>query len=116
MMLSSKRKGARERSHAPSQSECTLRIRAAGHGGDTATVLRPAGLAGLGADRAFLAVGHGFDAAGRHALADQDFLHGVGATRAQRQVVLTRAALVAMTFDGDADRRILLQPGGLAAQ
>src|SRR4051812_2657576 len=108
-----KQKGARELSHAPSAKESKVRSGTAGDDGDAAAILCPAAFVGLGADRAFLAVGNGFDPSGRDALAHQKLLHGIGAAGAQRQVVFAGAAFVGMTFNRDANRRILGEPGGL---
>src|SRR5689334_22612242 len=69
--------------------------------GHATTVLRPAGLVGVGADRALLAVGDRADARLVDAQRGQVVRHRVGATLAEREVVLAGAALVAMTFDGD---------------
>src|SRR6202000_2919462 len=97
-----------EKKGAPSQErpfrfERAARLRARPAAGDrrhAAAVLRVAGLARIRAHRALLAVGDGLETAGRHAEADEIFLHRVGAAGAEGEVVLARAALVAMAFDG----------------
>ena len=105
-----KQKGARVLSLAPfsvtrsNPRENSLRVRTAGDDGDAAAILRPAGFVGLGADRTFLAIGHGFDAGGGDALADQILLHGIGAARTQRQIVFAGAAFVGMAFDASRAR------------
>src|SRR5260370_5677901 len=84
--------------------------------GDRATVARPRRL--IGADRigALLAVADGLDARRRDALGAQVLTGGVGAAFAERQVVLARAALVAMALDGDRIIGVFLQPLGLTVQ
>ena len=72
-------------------------------------VLRPAGFGAFGAERLFLAVADGANAIRRNAQRDQRLLGGVGAIVAQRQVVLGRAALVAVALDGELDVGMLLQ-------
>src|SRR5262249_3333970 len=47
---------------------------------------------------------------------DEDVLHRGGAPLAESEVVLARAALVAVTLDGHRHVRILLQPIGLLLQ
>src|SRR5580700_1744973 len=67
-----------------------------------AAVLLPAGFVVVGTLRAFLAVADGLQFIGRNSQLDQEVLGGSGALVAQSQVVLGRAALVAMALDGDA--------------
>src|SRR3546814_6881575 len=43
-------------------------------------------------------------------------LHGIGATLAERQIVLAGAAFVGMTLDDNLPVRILLEPGGLLVE
>src|SRR5258705_8164514 len=64
-----------------------------------APVLGPAGFGLLGADRALLAVGNDRHTVGLDALR-HEIVHGrLGALLTQRQVVLSRAPLVAVAFD-----------------
>src|SRR4051812_44133686 len=81
-----------------------------------AAVLGPGLLVVARVDRALGAVGDRQHPVRRHAQALQVALHRRGAPLAQRDVVLARAALVAVAFDGDGDGRELLQPGGLPLQ
>src|SRR3954454_16012945 len=81
-----------------------------------AAVLGPGLLVVAGIDRTLGAVGDGQHPVRRHAQSLQVALHRRGAPLAQRDVVLARAALVAVAFDGDGDGRELLQPGGLPLQ
>ena len=67
-----------------------------------AAVLLPAGLVALGAEGRLLALADHLDAIGGDAQAHQVALHGVGAAFTEAQVVLRRAALVAVALDGDA--------------
>jgi hypothetical protein len=67
-------------------------------------------------DRTFLAVGDRVDARRINAERDQIILHDRSAALAKGEVVFTRAALVAVAGDHDADRRVGLQPGGLQLQ
>src|ERR1700730_15539171 len=84
--------------------------------GDCPTVARPSGL--VGADRigTLLTVADRLDPRRRDALGDQVLTRGVGAAFAERQVVLARAALVAMALDGDRIVGVFLQPLGLTVQ
>src|SRR4029077_20082864 len=77
--------------------------------GDSAAVARPGGL--VGADRigTLLAVADRLDARRRDALGDQILAGGVGAALTERQIVLARAALVAVAFDGDRIVGVFLQ-------
>ena len=50
------------------------------------------------------------------AVLGQEVAHGLGALGAQRDVVLARAALVGVAFDGDGVLRILLQPARLVGE
>src|ERR1035441_5126516 len=70
-----------------------------------AAVLLPARLVVVGALRRFLAVSDGLQLVARDPQLDEEFLGGGGAPVAESQVVLGRAALVAMALDGDADIR-----------
>src|SRR6185437_698288 len=63
-----------------------------------------------------LAVAQGLEARGGHALGDQVLADRGGAALAEGQVVLARAALVAMAFDGDLVVGVLLQPGSLLVE
>src|SRR5687767_2521906 len=84
--------------------------------GNGATVLRPGGLVGTEDGRTLLAVGHRADALARNAERHQIVAGRIGATRAEGEVVLARAALVAMTLEGHRGLGVLLQPGGLALE
>src|SRR3977135_1627946 len=64
-----------------------------------AAVLRPARDVVTYRDRALLAVGDRAHAAGLHAARDEILTHRLGAPRAERNIVLARAALVSMAFD-----------------
>src|SRR5208282_1585740 len=77
-----------------------------------ATVLRPRGLVRADHRRTLLAVADGGNPPGLDAKGRQILLGGGGAALAERQVVLARAALVAVTLDGHGVLRILLQPLG----
>ena len=88
----------------------------AGHGEVGAAVARPALLGGLLAERDLLAVGHGLQAVGGDAQRDQVVVGGLGAPLAEGQVVLDRAALVAVALDGDAQEVELLQGLGVLGQ
>src|SRR3546814_17746612 len=72
----------------------------------------------IGTERfgAFLAVADRADPRFRHAKRDEIVLGGVGATFAQRQVVIAGAAFVGMPLDRDANIRIGHQPLCLALQ
>src|SRR5271168_2250573 len=83
---------------------------------DTNAVLRPRGLVRAEHDRPLLAVADRAQPAGGDARGDQVVLRGVGTTLAEGEVVLTRAALVAVTLDGEPLVRPLLQPSGLAVE
>src|SRR5262244_333788 len=78
--------------------------------GDAAAVLRERDIVMPRILRPLLAVGDRLDAVGIDAERDEIILHGVGATLAERQVVLARAALVAMALDRDRVLPVLLQP------
>src|SRR4051812_49424298 len=75
-----------------------------------------AGFGLLAADRQLLAVADRRKTAGRDAERHQVILRGFRATRAEREVVLDGAALIAMPFDLGPGARVLLQPGGVRAQ
>src|SRR5437660_10645159 len=81
-----------------------------------ATVLSPAALGVLGADGPLLAVGDDGDAGGRQSLREQ-LVHGrPRAPLAQRQVVLVRAALVAVPLDEHEVIAPRLQPAGIGIE
>src|SRR5581483_657877 len=82
----------------------------------TAAILRPAGLARLAAEGRFLAEAPHLDALRRHAEAHQVVADGCRAAFAEREVVLRRAALVAVPLDEDARRRPPRQPGRIALE
>src|SRR5271157_6372048 len=64
-------------------------------------VLLPARLVGLGANRPLLAVADGPQPVGRHPQLLQELLGATGAPVAEAEVVLRRAALVAIAFEHD---------------
>src|SRR5581483_331666 len=72
-----------------------------------APVLLPTLFVGLGAERLLFAVADGLDAVGADAGLHQGLLDGVGAVIAQCQVVLGRAAFVAVPLDGELDVGVL---------
>src|SRR5579883_671508 len=78
-----------------------------------ATVLRPGRLVRADHRRTLLAVADRRHAIRRDAERDEHVLHRGGATLAESQVVLARAALVAMAFDRDCHVGVLLKPVGL---
>src|SRR5437867_2448390 len=87
-----------------------------------AAILRPRLLVVSGGERPFLTVGHGLDPTPIDAVADEVLLRRRGAAIAERQVVLVRAALVAVPADADAqggvsleDRHLLVQDRGVPA-
>src|SRR5439155_11245427 len=81
-----------------------------------AAVLGPRGLVVSRVERKFFAVAHRTEAIGGDAERDQIRARGDGAPLAQRQIVLGRAALVAVAFDRHAPARILLQHGGVGVE
>ena len=87
-----------------------------GDGEVRAAVPRPALLVGLLAERDLLAVRHRLQAGGVDAQRDQVVVGGLRAPLAQRQVVLDRAALVAVALDRDAEEVELLQGVGVLRQ
>src|SRR5690606_30871139 len=80
-----------------------------------ATVLRPAALGRLGADRTLFAVAHDFQLAGRTTGSLQGRVDGIAAALAQGLVVGARAALVGVALQGDAGGRTVTQVLGVAA-
>src|SRR4029077_15246927 len=74
-----------------------------------AAVLLPASLVVLRAERLLLAEADGAEAVGRNAQRDKILLDGAGAAIAKAEVVFGGAALVAVAFDDDFDRRGPLQ-------
>src|SRR6185369_10223034 len=71
------------------------------------SVLGPGFLAVARVDRLFLTVADGGEALGRDAEVDQVIAGRLGPALAQRHVVLVGAALVAIPFDPELDRRLL---------
>src|SRR6516162_2629943 len=69
----------------------------------SAAVLLPAGFVRLGAERLLLPIADGLDAARIHTGRDHGILDRVGATIAEGQVVLGRAAFVAMSLNRELD-------------
>src|SRR5215831_9543673 len=78
--------------------------------GDGAAVLRPGLLVRAGRIGILLAVAGGPDALSRNALGNQILACGIGTPLAERQVVLARAALVAVAGNGNGVVGVLLQP------
>src|SRR3954462_1640787 len=76
-----------------------------------ATVLLPAGLVVLGANRALLAVRHEVEAICRNAVVNEVPLGACRTALAEGQVVLVGATLVSVTLDTDSHARVSLQPG-----
>src|SRR5208282_2179536 len=67
----------------------------------SAAVLLPAAFVRLGAERFLFAVAEGLDAIAGHSSLDDRILHRVRAIGAQGQVIFGRAALVAVSLDGE---------------
>src|SRR6266704_1604902 len=74
-----------------------------------ATVLLPATFVVLHAERLFLAVADGAQPVCGNSERDDVLLHGAGAAIAETQIVFGGAALVAVSFDGRLDLRVVLQ-------
>src|SRR3954452_18855285 len=74
----------------------------------------------ISANRSFLTVADRFEFVARDAHAAQSITNGGRATTSQADVVLRRAPLIAMTFDGHHERRIHgedgFQSGGIGTQ
>src|SRR5206468_2595733 len=81
-----------------------------------AAVPRVAGLALLAAERQLLAVADRGKPIGGDAERDEVVLHRLRAARAERKVVLDRAALVAVALDLGARARVVLQPLGVRGE
>src|SRR6266850_2034298 len=75
----------------------------------TATVLLPASLGVLQAERLFLAVADGAQPVRGDAERYEELLHGAGAAVAEAEVVFRRTTLIAVAFDGYLEPRILFQ-------
>src|SRR5581483_5094104 len=73
-------------------------------------------LVGVGAERLLFAVADGLDAVGADAGLHQGLLDGVGAVIAQCQVVLGRAAFVAVPLDGELNVGVLREELSVALQ
>src|SRR5690606_19569752 len=73
-------------------------------------ILRPAGNVVTDRNRALLAVGDGANPGRADPVAREIVANRLGAACAERDVVLTRAALVGVSLDGDRILRIPLQP------
>src|SRR5215469_17888382 len=86
------------------------------HGRYRAAVLRVGLFARAGNGGALLAVADRRNAGSRNARRNQDVLRRLGAPLAEREIVLARAALVAMALDRDCNVRIAPQPIGLSRQ
>ena len=82
----------------------------------SATVLLPAALVVLRADRPLLTVADGADTAGLDALADEVVHRRARATIAKAEVVLVGATFVAVTFDEHELVAVLLQPPGVRVE
>src|SRR5712671_7868529 len=74
-----------------------------------AAILLPTGFVGFGAERFLLAVADGLDAIATNSGLHEGILDCVRTVGAESEVVLGGAALVAVSFDRDADIRMLLQ-------
>src|SRR5947209_770777 len=74
-----------------------------------ATVLLPATFVVLHAEGLFLAVADGAQPVCRNSERDKVLLHGAGAAIAVAQIVFGGAALVAVSFDGHLNLRVVLQ-------
>src|SRR5438132_2038258 len=74
-----------------------------------AAILLPASLVTLSAEGFLLAVADRLDPAGVNAPCSQRVLHRRGTLVAQRQVVLRRAPLVAVSFNGEVEVGMLVQ-------
>src|SRR5216683_811112 len=86
-----------------------------GHDKVAAAVLLPAGFVALHAEGLFFAVADSADAVGADAQRNHVLLDGSGATVAERKVVFSGTALIAVAFDDDLDLRMIAQKiGGLA--
>src|SRR6185369_15243911 len=94
----------------------SLHSRAGDERGVAVAVVLVGRVSGSGVDRLLLAVGDGRDASGLNAVADQELAHGVGAPRAEGEVVLAGAAFVAVALDAHLHRRVALQPFGLSLE
>src|SRR5713101_6576080 len=73
------------------------------------TVLRPAGNVVAHRDRAFLAVGNRAHALRLDAARGEIVAHGLRAPGTERDVVLARATLIGMAFDGEGVLVVVLQ-------
>jgi hypothetical protein len=80
-----------------------------------AAVLLPTLLVGLSAERLLLAVTDGLDAAGIDACLHQGVLYGIGAVIAESQVVFSRAALVTVSLNREAERGTERRPEPIPA-
>src|ERR1700733_2700505 len=67
-------------------------------------ILLPASLIGLAAELLLLAVAHGAHAVRAHTPVDQRLLGRIGTVFTQRQVVLSRSAVIAISPDNDLER------------
>src|SRR5260370_40394180 len=74
-----------------------------------ATVLLPASLVALSAEGLLLAEAGGVEAIGSNSERLEILLDGIGSANAEAEVVLRRAALVAVAFNGCFDGRVRLQ-------
>src|SRR5256885_14846577 len=72
-------------------------------------VLLPAGLIRLGAERLLFAVTDCLNAIGTYSRSNPRILDRAGTVIAERQIVLSCAALVAVSFDREIHARMLLQ-------
>jgi hypothetical protein len=79
-----------------------------------AAVSFEAGFALIAAGRSRLAVADRVHPACRDALSNEVLSDGIGAAVAQTEIVFFAAALVAVTFDGETNSRVLLQPFDIA--
>src|SRR5262249_59096080 len=104
--------GDADMTSAPAASDPTIFFMASSLRRDhemRAAVLRPGRFIVPRVERELLAVAHGPDAIARNAERDEVRLHRYRPPLAERQVVLGRAALVAMSLDRNHPRRIFAQ-------
>src|SRR5438128_5062640 len=80
------------------------------------TVLGPAGLVVVGADRPLLAVRDDAHAALRHTLADQIVHRRLGPALAERDVVLVGAPFVTVALDEQEHAGVALEPGRVGVE
>src|SRR6187455_3213778 len=92
-------RGVDKQNRNPPRAKLGEEWSSAQHHRHVAAVLGPAALVRAERDRAFLAVAERGDAPCRDTARGEIVLGGVGAAIAQREIILARAALVAMALD-----------------